>query len=515
MKSVFFNSEVLAVEEKIIDSLSIPSIILMENAGLNSTNYILSHYEHLLDEPVVILTGKGNNAGDGFVITRHLAINGLKSKIISVYPTDVLKGDAKTNYDIIKSFPGELIEFVNLENPEEIGQHLSGRKQLTIDAIFGVGFKGELDERLSTIVKQINDNKNLTIVSIDVPSGLENYNQQKDSINAISTLSMGTKKFNSLFYTGKERCGKIEVVNIGVPEFMFDKFNADKIYEVEEKDVVIPQRGVTSNKYSGGKVFVLAGAKGYTGAATLCAEASLRTGSGAVTIGFPESLDDIFEKKLTDVVKLALPETANASLSLKGYDLIKEKIKWSDVTLIGPGLSRDEDTMALVRKVVSEIENNYVIDADGLFAIIGHTDILKESKSNIILTPHFGEFSGLLGITSEELKEDFYKRAKAFAKENNVILVLKNAPTIISDGKSSFINSTGHENLATVGTGDVLAGIVSSLYSQSGNALESAISGVYLHGYCGDILYEKTGGSSTIASDLLDVIGSAKSKLTN
>lgn len=515
MKSVFFNSEVLAVEKKIIDSLGIPSILLMENAGLNSTQYILSHFKDLLIEPVIIFTGKGNNAGDGFVIARHLAIHGYNSKVRSVYPPDELKGDARINYKILENIPGDFIEIRNLDRSSDLKDYLSGRKQLVVDAIFGVGFRGELDEHVSSVVKQLNDDDNLTIVSIDTPSGLENYNQQKECVKADCTLSMGTKKFNSIFYTGKEHSGKIEVMNIGVPEFIFDKYNTDKIYEIEGKDVVIPKRVVTSNKYSGGKVFVLAGAKGYTGAATLCSEAALRTGSGAVTIGFPESLDDIFEKKLTDVVKLPLPETNNASLSTEGFDLIKEKIKWSDVTLIGPGLSRDKDTMALVRKILSEIEHNYVIDADGLFALNGQTDILKESKSNIILTPHLGEFSGLLGISSDELKGDFYRNAKDFALDNNVVLILKNAPTISTDGKSTFINSTGHENLATVGTGDVLAGIVSSLYSQTGNVLESAISGVYLHGFCGDILYEKTGGSSTIASDLLDVIGSAKTKLTN
>ncbi len=380
MKNVFFNNEVLKVETKIIEDLSIPSIVLMENAGLNSAKYIISHFKDLLSEPVIILTGKGNNAGDGFVIARHLVINGYKSKVISVYPPNELKGDARINYEILENTPGELIELYSLKHFIDLKNYLSGRKQLVIDAIFGVGFRGELDEHVKSVVKQVNDENNLTVVSIDTPSGLENFNQQKEFVKADYTLSMGTKKFNSIFYTGKERSGIVEVMNIGVPDFIFDMNNKERIYEVEESDVNIPKRGATSHKYSGGKVFVLAGAKGYTGAATLSTEAALRAGSGAIVVGFPESLDDIMEKKLTDVVKLPLPETDNVSISSNGYDLIKEKIEWSDVTLIGPGMSRDKDTMQLVRKILNEIQHNYVIDADGLSALNVHTDIIKKSN---------------------------------------------------------------------------------------------------------------------------------------
>ncbi|MCB0722074.1 MAG: NAD(P)H-hydrate dehydratase [Ignavibacteriae bacterium] len=506
MKNVFFNRDVLSVEKKIMDSLGIPSILLMENAGANSAKYIQSKFKDKLAEPVIILAGKGNNAGDGFVIARHLAIAGVKSHVILVYPAGDLKGDAKINYDVIVKTENDLISV------EDYSDNIALNGRVIIDAIFGIGFRGEPDAKMKGIINKLNSLEEKTVISVDVPSGLEKYDQQTECIKADRTISMGVKKFHSMFYQGKNCSGEIEVANIGVPESEFNKYNESHIYEIEKSDIkkMIPHRKSDSYKYSNGKLFVLAGAKGYTGAGCLSAEAGLRTGSGAVTIGFPTSLDDIFEKKLTDVVKLPLPETNDVTLSMEGFEKIKEKVKWSNVTLIGPGIARDNDTMELVRKIISECKHNYLIDADGLFALNGYLDIIRDSKSNIILTPHFGEFASLLGIRVEELKADFYNYARDFAGEYGVVLVLKNAPTVITDGKGFYINSTGHENLGTVGTGDVLSGIISSLYSQSGNVLESAIAGSYLHGFCGDILYEQTGDSSTIASDLIPLISKAK-----
>lgn len=512
MKNVFFNNTVLDVEKKIMDSLGIPSIVLMENAGANSSAFIQSKYKTLLSNPVIILTGKGNNAGDGFVIARHLANAGIKSKVMLVYPSSDLKGDAKVNYDVLKAMDTSLCEILDYNEYD-----FAEGEQIIVDAIFGVGFKGDLDEKVKKVVSKVNSLEDKMVIALDVPSGLENYNWEKEGIKADVTIAMGVKKYSSLFYEGKVNSGEVTAVGIGIPESEFSKYNDECIYEIEKSDVeeMIPARNATGHKYSNGKLFVMAGAKGYTGAAYLCAQSALRAGSGAVTLGFPQSLDDIMEKKLTDVVKLPLPETEDVTLSLDGFEMIKEKIKWSDVTLIGPGLGRNDNTMELVRKILTECDHKYVIDADGLFALNGNLEILKESKSEIILTPHTGEFASLLGISTEELISDFYNYAKNFAKEYNVVMVLKNAPTAITGGKKFFINSTGHENLGTVGTGDVLAGIISSLYAQGSDAMQSAIAGVYMHGFCGDVMYERTGDSSTIASDLIPLIPKVKHYLSS
>jgi ADP-dependent NAD(P)H-hydrate dehydratase / NAD(P)H-hydrate epimerase len=516
MKSIFFNNEVLDAEKKIMNSLGIPSILLMENAGINSAAHIISKFKEKLDKPVIILTGKGNNAGDGFVISRHLAINGFRSHVLMLYPPSELKGDAQKNFEVLKNLQSNIVTIADIEDKSQVIDHIEGGNQIILDAVFGVGFKGELEERIADIFRMVNDLENKTRVSIDIPSGLESYSQNSVCFKSEYTISMGVKKFDSLFYSGKETSGKTMIVGIGVPDSEFDKYNSKKIFEIEKSDItpLIPKRNVTSYKYSGGKTFVLAGATGYTGAAYLASQSALRSGSGAVILGVPSSLMEIMEKKLTDVVKFTLPETNEQSFGMEGFSDIAKKIKWSDTAIIGPGLSRNNETMDLVRKIINEIEHNYVIDADGLYALNGHTDLIKNSSSNIILTPHFGEFASLLNIPVEELKKDFYTIAKDFAAEYSVTLVLKNAPTVITDGKIFYINSTGHQNLATVGTGDVLSGIIGSIFSQNMDPLNSSIAGTYIHGFCGDILYEQTGDSSTIASDLIPLIPKVKHYLS-
>lgn len=181
--------------------------------------------------------------------------------------------------------------------------------------------------------------------------------------------------------------------------------------------------------------------------------------------------------------------------------------------LLGPGLSKNEETMDLVRKTVKDNDFNFVIDADAIYAFRGNLSLLKRKK--IIMTPHFGEFANLIGKDTVDIKDNFFDYAESFALEYGVVLVLKNSPTVVTDGKSFYINSSGKENLATAGTGDVLSGIIAGLYSQSRNIIESAVAGVYIHGKCGDRLYQKDGASSTLAGDLLDIIPEVKKELSD
>lgn len=514
MLNVFFNDEVLTAEGKICSSLGIPAIVLMENAGLNSAEYVISNYKDKILNEVVIVTGKGNNAGDGFVIARHLVNNSVKLKVITLFRETELKGDALVNYNVLKNLKTEYIKIVYCRDAKELNKEIHSSNRIIIDSIFGIGFKGTPDKRMKDIFETLNNSKNAEIISIDTPSGLYKFDQITESINADVTLTMGVKKFHSMFYKGREQTGKYELINIGIPGSEFTKFNTRKIFQPEEIDVkaMIPVRNINSNKYSGGKVLILSGSEGLTGAVYLCSMAALRSGSGAVITGVPESLNPILEIKMTEVMTIPLAETKQKTLSMNCYDTVKKKAAWADTVLLGPGLSKNEETMDLVRKTVKENNFNFVIDADAIHAFKGNLNLLK--KRNIILTPHFGEFADLIGKDTGDIKENFFAFAESFAKEYGVVLVLKNSPTVISDGKSFYINSTGKENLATAGSGDVLSGIIAGLYSQKGNILESALAGVYLHGRCGDRLYEEAGASSTLAGDLLNIIPEIKKDLS-
>lgn len=516
MKSVFFNHELLDSEKKIIASLKIPSLILMENAGLNSAEYI---FKTVLDEKfdnVIIFAGKGNNAGDGFVIARHLLNKGVPVTVLLLYPGSDLKGDALTNYNVLKRLcTNDLLRLKECKNLNSVKREVRQDNLLIIDAIFGIGFKGELETRLKKIFSFINNIKKKKIISIDTVSGLSNHEVKSDCIKADVTLTMGVKKFNSMFGSGRELSGKVEVMNIGIPPQEFDKYNGRKMFEIESEDVkgFLPKRNINSNKYTNGKLFIIAGTPGFTGAAYMSSISALRIGSGAVILGIPESLNVIMESKTTEVITLPLAETEFKSFSADSYEIIKERLQWCDVCLIGPGIGRNQETLELVRKIVSQNETNFVVDADGIFAFKDHLNLLKKKKKNIILTPHHGEFSNLTGIGLDEIKSNFYEISKDFASEYNLILGLKNSPTIVTDGDKFFINPTGRENLATIGSGDILSGIIAGAYTLTEDAINSAVYGMYVHGKCGDNIYAKTGDSSTIASDLIDEIPAVKNEL--
>jgi hydroxyethylthiazole kinase-like uncharacterized protein yjeF len=519
MKNVFFNDDILKTENEIISSLGIPSLILMENAGKNSAGYIIKHFPSEIKDGVAIITGRGNNAGDGFAVARHLANNNISVKVLQLYPESDLKGDALVNHKILTRIAKTLPEILTVKKIKSVKEFSSEIKsnRLVVDAIFGVGFRGEFDERIKKVVRSLDSFSDKIIISLDVPSGLYNYDTGNLKVKADLTLTMGVKKFHSLFYNGKEASGKIEVMDIGVSGSEFTARNSKNIFIPEEEDVkkILPVRNVTSYKYSIGKVLVIGASVGLTGAAYLSSLAALKTGSGAVIAAVPESLYNIMEVKLTEGIILPSDETGEITLALSSYDKIKEKIDWADSVLAGPGLSKNKESLELVRKIVSENDKKFVIDADGIASVKDHLKILKDKKKKVILTPHLGEFSSLIGEKISEVRKNFYDIATNFAGKNNCILVLKNAPTIITDGKRFFINPTGRENLATVGTGDVLAGIIAGLYSILDDPFESAIAGAFIHGMCGDILYEKTGSNSTIAGELIEQIPLVKNKIAS
>jgi ADP-dependent NAD(P)H-hydrate dehydratase / NAD(P)H-hydrate epimerase len=521
MKNVFFNSDVLAVEKALMEKYNIPSIVLMENAGLKSAEIIWNCFIKENCSRIVILTGKGNNAGDGYVIARHLQSKNLSGDvyapihIFQCYPVSDLKGDALINFNIVKElFRSDYFEIFDDATKLIDITEIDNEKILFVDAVFGIGFKGKLEDKIKNIFSDITQFVNdKFVIAIDTPSGLDDYTDAADCLKADLTISMGVRKFNTLFYSGKEVTGRVEIVDIGISGTKFDDYNEKEIFFIEQYDTFFDeiQRDVNSHKYNNGKLFVLAGSEGFTGAAYLSAQSALRTGCGSVVLGIPEGLNAIMESKTTEVI--TLPLKSEKYLTNESYDKIQEKLEWSDAVLIGPGIGRESDTLSFVRNFVKKYDRNFVIDADGIFAFKGHTDYLKKEKCSIILTPHFGEFANLLDITVEDLKKDFYNIAKDFALKYNVILVLKNSPTVITDGKGFYINSCGRENLATIGSGDVLSGIIASLFAQSGDVFRSSTSGVYLHSYCGDKLYELYGDSGTIAGDLIEQIPASKNEI--
>ncbi|MDO8602584.1 MAG: NAD(P)H-hydrate dehydratase [Candidatus Omnitrophota bacterium] len=270
---------------------------------------------------------------------------------------------------------------------------------------------------------------------------------------------------------------------------------------------LLKKRPRNSHKGDFGRVFIIAGSRGLTGAAALCSNAAMRSGAGLVTLGTPVSLNSTMSRKLTEVMTISLPETNKITLSLKAEKEILKKAKASDVVVLGPGLSQYHETQKLINRLVLNINKPMVLDADALNAISKNTATLKKIKTEYIITPHQGEMARLINKGVGYIKNNRLIVAKKFSRDYNAVVVLKGAGTVVAaPGGKYFVNSTGNPGMATAGSGDVLAGIVAGFLAQGFKAFEASVLGVYVHGLAGDIAAKDKGEIGLIAGDILENI---------
>ena len=274
--------------------------------------------------------------------------------------------------------------------------------------------------------------------------------------------------------------------------------------------VQLRKRNPDTHKGDYGHVLIVGASPGLTGAVCLCAQGSLRAGAGYVTVAVPASLNTIIEIKLTECMSLPLPQTASAGISLQAYRKVARFAGKADVLALGPGAGREPSTQKLLRKLIETAQKPVVIDADGINALCSHGACLaKAKKRNCILTPHEGEFSRLIKKPVDEVRRDRKGLANSFALKYNLVLVLKGNRTIVTDGERFFENPTGNPGMATAGSGDVLTGIISAFLAQGLPPFEAAASGVYMHGYAGDLASRAKGQVSLIAGDIIEYLPQA------
>jgi NAD(P)H-hydrate epimerase len=488
-----------AADAYAIHRLKIPSLHLMENAGIAVTVEVIKRVAKIRKKQVLVLCGKGNNGGDGFVAARLLHEYGIDVTAALLDPSTALSGDALVNYR--RMTKSRIIRFADIQKRKDF------TPAVIIDALFGTSFRGSLKGKYLDAVRWCNEQTGVK-VAVDIPSGLngETGDVQTDAFRADVTVTLSDPKLGLYCGRAKEFTGQVVVADIGLPVSAVEK-NAGNIFLTERDDIrrLIPSRPVNSHKHSVGKIFILAGSKGMTGAALLCAESAMRSGAGQVILGIPESEYPIVAKRTREVMPLGLPSTDGGSVSLSAAALIEEKIQWADVVVIGCGLSRNKETMELVRLLVRRTQRPLIVDADGLFALTDHLSILRKNRSRqIVFTPHFGEFSRLTGVSSRDIERQKFDLAKEFSKTYGVTLVLKGAPTIIATPSGYvFVNPTGNPGMSTAGSGDVLAGVIGALLGQGLTQDASAVSGVYLHGTAGDLAAQKKGIHGMIASDMI------------
>lgn len=503
------------IDKDTIEGIGIPGIVLMETAGSEIVRAIERHYPTA--QRIGVFVGKGNNGGDGLVIARQLAHAGREVQIFLVSPAESFTGEAHTNLDIAKSLGLQIEEILT----DSTSIHAI-RCELLVDTIFGTGLRGAVQEPISNIINAIN-NLSIPILAVDLPSGLDadTGDPLGTCVQADRTVTIGLPKRGLLVHPGAEFAGKLEVIDIGFPQQVIDAQNI-KVHWTTQKDAAkwIPPRLPASYKGSYGRVLVVAGSIGMTGAAALTSEAALRTGAGLVTLVIPKSLNPILEVKLSEVMTLPLPETEAGSLAESSTSAILEYAKKTkSILAIGPGLSQHPETVTLVHQLINENRKQelglrIVIDADGLNALAQATELISLLGPEAILTPHPGEMARLTNTPISTLEANRIGTAEDFTNEYGVTLVLKGAPTVIANPDGNvWINSTGNSGMATAGMGDVLTGIIAGLAAQNVPSETAAVLGVYLHGLAGDIAAERLGMHGLIAGDVLQAIPQAISSL--
>ncbi|MFC1891776.1 NAD(P)H-hydrate dehydratase, partial [Thermodesulfobacteriota bacterium] len=406
-------------------------------------------------------------------------------------------GDALLNLEIIRRMNIEVIE-----TPDE-GQRSRISSMLTacnfiIDGIFGTGLNSDVRGFYSQVITDVNSTGK-PVMAIDIPSGLNADTGQVMgvSIKADLTVTFGFPKLGQLLFPGADLVGRLTRTDIGIPDSVSNEIDSKyKMIEPDDFSYLFNIEKRDIHKGSRGHLLVLAGSAGKTGAAVLTALGALRSGAGLVTVGIPESLNPVLEGKLTEAMTLPLPETSDGTLSLKAEKEIVKFMADKTAVAIGPGLSVNDETSALVRKIIGQTDIPMVIDADGLNALAGHLEVLAEYKGTGILTPHPGEMGKLTGVKNNDIQADRVGYAAGFAAEYGCYLVLKGAGTIVAEpyGKIN-VNPTGNQALSSGGTGDVLTGMIAGFQARGLTALKAAQAGVYMHGLAADFLAEEMGCS--------------------
>lgn len=498
--------EMRNIDSQAIRDYGMPSILLMENAGVKTAEVIKGLLPQPENKRVVIIVGKGNNGGDGIVVARHLLNWGVDVDTFLTADIPDLTGDSHTNYQILQKMSERIFPLKEEKDLQFFRQSLMS-SDLVVDALYGIGFKGRFGEFESRIVKMVNGT-GLPVVAVDIPSGVDadTGRVRGEAIRATNTVTFALPKLGLVLQPGKEFVGQLTVADITIPQALLtdNKLKTDLI----DEDFIRPlinKRPAESHKGTYGHALVIGGSLGLTGAVMMTSNAALRCGAGLVTTAVPESLLDIVEGGFLEVMSLPLAQTDQGTIALEALPAIGNLLGTVSVCAIGPGMSGAKEVNAIVRFVLEESGVPVVIDADGINAIRGDIAVLKDRQIPVVLTPHPGEMARLTGMKISVIQANRIKIARDFAQEWGVTLVLKGNNTVIATKSGElYANTTGNPGMATAGSGDVLCGIITGLIAQGIKPQSAAVAGVFIHGLAGDQAAENKGQRGLIAGDLID-----------
>jgi NAD(P)H-hydrate epimerase len=511
---VVTSKEMRELDRLTIQKYGVPSLTLMERAGEAVTEALLKSFGKIARGGVLVVAGKGNNGGDGFVVARRLKKKRIPCEVVLLGRKEELSPDATVNLRRYLKVKGKVVE----ANRDAIGV-LTGRlkgKKLIVDAIFGTGLKEEVRGVYAEAIAAINAS-GLPVVAVDVPSGLDADTGKPlgAAIKAELTVALGYPKVGEVIYPGLSYVGELAVADIGI--------HAEAVQEVrlqtellEDADIswLVPEREPDSHKGTYGHLLVVAGSRGKTGAAILACKAGMRAGAGLVTLASSRSLNGIFAASLMEAMTEPLKDNADEEIAPPSDQEWRKLLDKKSALVFGPGIGVNESTRAALWWLLRNLELPWVLDADGLGLLAGNVARLRSAKRPPVLTPHPGEMARLIGADTAAVNNDRVGVARSFAREQRCYVVLKGARTVIATpGGKAFINPTGNPGMASGGMGDVLAGILGGLLAQGFKTEEALKLGVFLHGFVGDRVAALKGEMGLIASDVIEGLPEGLKKL--
>ncbi|HEY3105472.1 MAG TPA: NAD(P)H-hydrate dehydratase [Gaiellaceae bacterium] len=474
------------------EAYSGPTLELMERAGAAAADAIARRFPDA--RAISIWCGAGSNGGDGLVVARKLHEAGRGVEVRLTTDEAKLKGDAAENlrraYEVGITFTDE-----------------GSAGEVVVDAIFGTGFSGKPRREAADRIEELNS-LGVPVVAVDVPSGVDASTGETPgpAVDAELTVTFHGLKVGLVVAPGRFHAGEIEVADIGLrPAQTRHTHTSAEILRL------VPRRGPRDNKYSAGSVLVVGGSTGKTGAPSLAAEAALRAGAGICTVCVPASLNAIFEQRLLEVMTSPCADD-DGVMTMDAADPILEAAERATAVALGPGLGRTDNVRALTAYLLDRLDKPIVLDADGLWATVGHLDWIFARDRPTVLTPHEGELARLLGRKSDWVRARRLHAAQAGADDVGAVVLLKGADTIVAaPGRGVLVSDSGNPGLATAGSGDVLTGVVAAFLSKGMDAREAGAAAAAAQGAAADIAAEAHGSAGMLARDVVEALSPALS----
>lgn len=508
---VLNTAQMREADRRTIDDIGIPAVVLMENAGRQIVAAMESSFGDLPTSRVAILCGRGNNGGDGLVMARALRERHVDVGVYLLGPANGMKGAAASNLSAARHLGIDVVEIADAQAWELHSTDVVG-SDIIVDAMFGTGFRGPIDGLCETVFADVNG-ASKPVIAVDVPSGLscDTHVVTGPAIRATITVALGAPKIPLVLPPAENFAGNLIIAEIGIPQSVINDVGGPwlELLTKESMRALVEPRASDSHKGDYGRVLIVAGSRGKTGAASLSAESALRSGAGLVTVATPGSMQNVVASLGSEYMTEWCEETSDATLAFEALDRILDFD--ADVIAIGPGIGRHPSTAALVQGLVERSGVPLILDADALNAFVGEPERLAGRDGvDIIITPHPGEMARLTGLTIEQVQAERLEVARNFAATHHVHVVLKGHRTIIATPEGhAFVNLTGNPGMATGGAGDVLTGMIAAWFGQLLDAEAACKLAVYLHGLAGDLAEADEGEVAMTATDIIARLGDA------